>query len=369
MLPGLGTMDDIKQAHDAGASVARIATHCTEADVSIQHFGAARELGMETVGFLMMSHTASRRRSWPQQARIMVDAGAQCVYVVDSAGALVLGDAQERVQAVRRRDRRRGAGRLPRPPEPRRSASPTRCWPSGPAPGRSTARCCALGAGAGNSPDRGAGRGVRPDRRPDRHRRLRGRSTRPRRSCGRSSRGCRAWTASSIIRATPGVYSCFLLHAERAAERYGVPAHEILQRVGEAGYVGGQEDMIIDIALQLAEERDMGDLAARRGALMTAGLGRRPRGRRAARAARTSGATASRSPTSGPTSTWTRRTRSRTRSCAARLARGERLDRRQARPDQPAPSSSGWASTSPLVALAHRRDGAARRRAGAAGPS
>jgi 4-hydroxy 2-oxovalerate aldolase len=52
------------------------------------------------------------------------------------------------------------------------------------------------------------------------------------------------------------VYSSFLLHAERASERYGIPAHEILQRVGEAGYVGGQEDMIIDIAIQLAQERD-----------------------------------------------------------------------------------------------------------------
>jgi 4-hydroxy 2-oxovalerate aldolase len=67
---------------------------------------------------------------------------------------------------------------------------------------------------------------------------------------------------SSIVQGYAGVYSSFLLHAERAAERYGVPAHEILQRVGEAGYVGGQEDMIIDIAMQLAEERDMGDLAA-----------------------------------------------------------------------------------------------------------
>ena len=78
--------------------MARIATHCTEADVSIQHFGAARELGMETVGFLMLSHrTAAAKLA--RQARIMVDAGAQCVYVVDSAGALVLSDAQERVQA------------------------------------------------------------------------------------------------------------------------------------------------------------------------------------------------------------------------------------------------------------------------------
>ena len=74
---------------------------------------------------------------------------------------------------------------------------------------------------------------------------------------------CRGWTASAITQGYAGVYSSFLLHAERAAERYGVPAHEILQRVGEAGYVGGQEDMIIDIALQLAEERDLAATGAR----------------------------------------------------------------------------------------------------------
>jgi 4-hydroxy 2-oxovalerate aldolase len=61
---------------------------------------------------------------------------------------------------------------------------------------------------------------------------------------------------SAIVQGYAGVYSSFLLHAERAAERYDVPAHEILQRVGEAGYVGGQEDMIIDIAIQLAAERE-----------------------------------------------------------------------------------------------------------------
>ena len=99
MLPGLGTVKDLKQAFAAGASVARIATHCTEADVSRQHFKAARELGMETVGFLMLSHRATPTKL-AEQARIMVDAGAECVYVVDSAGAMVLGDAQERVQSV-----------------------------------------------------------------------------------------------------------------------------------------------------------------------------------------------------------------------------------------------------------------------------
>lgn len=89
MLPGVGTKEDIKEAQNNGGSICRIATHCTEADVSIQHFGLARELGTETVGFLMMSHTISPEKL-AAQARIMADAGCQCVYVVDSAGALVL---------------------------------------------------------------------------------------------------------------------------------------------------------------------------------------------------------------------------------------------------------------------------------------
>jgi 4-hydroxy 2-oxovalerate aldolase len=99
LVPGIGTKDDLRESREAGASVARIATHCTEADVSIQHFGLARDLGMETVGFLMMAHKTTPA-DMARQARIMVDAGAECVYCVDSAGALVLGDAQERVQAM-----------------------------------------------------------------------------------------------------------------------------------------------------------------------------------------------------------------------------------------------------------------------------
>ena len=99
MLPGVGTKDDIKEAQHNGGSICRIATHCTEADVSIQHFGLARELGLETVGFLMMSHTIAPEQL-AAQARIMADAGCQCVYVVDSAGALVLEGVADRVAAL-----------------------------------------------------------------------------------------------------------------------------------------------------------------------------------------------------------------------------------------------------------------------------
>ena len=98
MLPGLGTIDDIKACADLGVSIVRIATHCTEADIAIQHFGVARELGLETVGFLMMAHSQPPE-VLATQARIMVDAGCQCPYVVDSAGALILEDVTERLAA------------------------------------------------------------------------------------------------------------------------------------------------------------------------------------------------------------------------------------------------------------------------------
>ncbi len=259
LLPGVGTITDLKHAHEVGASVARIATHCTEADVSVQHFGAARALGMETVGFLMLAHRISPA-GLAGQARTMVDAGAQCVYVVDSAGALVLGDAQARVQAVLAEvgDQAQvgfhGHQNL--------SLGVANSVLAVQAGARQVdGALCALGAGAGNAPtevlaatfDRiGVPTGV------DVHGVLEAAEQVVRPLIPRLP-----WMdRSSIVQGYAGVYSSFLLHAERAAERYGVPAHEILQRVGEHGYVGGQEDMIIDIALQIAEERDLGALPA-----------------------------------------------------------------------------------------------------------
>src|SRR5699024_11118475 len=99
MLPGVGIKEDIIEAQGNGAEIVRIATHCTEADVSIQHFGMARERGLETVGFLMMAHTQPPE-VLARQARIMADAGCQCVYIVDSAGALVLDQVSDRVEAL-----------------------------------------------------------------------------------------------------------------------------------------------------------------------------------------------------------------------------------------------------------------------------
>ena len=219
--------------------------------MSIQHFEAARALGMETVGFLMLSHRLDPA-GLARQARIMVDAGAQCVYVVDSAGALVLGEAQARVSAlVAEIGAEAEVGFHGHQNLSLGVANSVLAVGAGAR--QIDGALCALGAGAGNSPTEVLAAtfshlGI---------------------STGISVDGVLAaaedvvrpiiprlpfMDRSSVVQGWAGVYSSFLLHAERAAARYGVPAQAILQRVGEAGYVGGQEDMIIDVALQLQEE-------------------------------------------------------------------------------------------------------------------
>ena len=258
MLPGLGTVHHLEKAHSVGASVARIATHCTEADVSIQHFGAARELGMETVGFLMLSHKAAPEEL-AKQARIMVDAGAQCVYVVDSAGALVLDSAQARITAVI--DEIGSEAQVGFHGHQNLSmgvANSVLAYQAGAK--QIDGALCALGAGAGNSPTEvlaatyerlGIRTGIDL-----------GEVLSAAEDVVRPFIPRLPWMdRASITQGYAGVYSSFLLHAERAADRYQVPAYAILQRVGELGYVGGQEDMIIDIALQLQQEQELGDLA------------------------------------------------------------------------------------------------------------
>ncbi|MEV6493143.1 4-hydroxy-2-oxovalerate aldolase [Actinoplanes sp. NPDC051633] len=249
LLPGVGTTEHLRHAYDVGASVARIATHCTEADVSVQHFAAARELGMETVGFLMLSHRVGPAEL-AAQARIMVDAGAQCVYVVDSAGALVLSDAQERVRALLDEIGHQAEVGFHGHQNLSLGVANSVLAVQGGAR-QVDGALCALGAGAGNAPTEV----------------LAATFERLGIKTGLDVNGVLAaaqdvlrpmiprmpvMDRSAIVQGYAGVYSSFLLHAERAAERYGVPAHEILQKVGEHGYVGGQEDMIIDIALQLA---------------------------------------------------------------------------------------------------------------------
>ncbi|GAA0894998.1 MULTISPECIES: 4-hydroxy-2-oxovalerate aldolase [Streptomyces violaceusniger group] len=252
LVPGIGTVDDLKRAHDAGAEMVRVATHCTEADVSPQHFAVARELGMETAGFLMMAHKTDPE-NLAKQARIMIDAGCQAPYVTDSAGALLMDDARARFDALVAEvgdeawvgyhgHQNMGLG----------VANSVIAHEAGVR--YIDGSLCALGAGAGNSPtevlgavfDRlGVATGLDAGLLLDAAEEV----VRPYLS---------RWPKmdrNAIVQGWAGVYSSFLLHAERAAERYKVPAHAILRRCGERGYVGGQEDMIIDIAIALAEEQ------------------------------------------------------------------------------------------------------------------
>lgn len=256
LLPGLGTVTDLKTAHDLGAGAVRIATHCTEADISLQHFGAARTLGMETVGFLMLSHMASPDQL-ARQARIMVDAGCQCVYIVDSAGALILDEVSDRVAAlVSELGADADVGYHGHQNLSLGVANSVLAYRAGAR--QIDGSLVALGAGAGNSPTEvlatvfqrlGIATGVDKDQ-----------------LLAAAEETVKPYITrlpvmdrSSIVQGFAGVYSSFLLHAERAARRYGVPAHEILYRVGQKRYVGGQEDMIIDIAIQLQQERASAD--------------------------------------------------------------------------------------------------------------
>jgi 4-hydroxy 2-oxovalerate aldolase len=256
LLPGLGTMADLEAAADLGAGAVRIATHCTEADVSIQHFGKARDLGLETVGFLMLSHM-STPEALAKQGRIMVDAGCQCVYVVDSAGALVLEEASDRIAAlVAEFGDQAQVGYHGHQNLSFGVANSVLGYRAGAR--QIDGSLVALGAGAGNSPTEvlaavfekigvttGVDTGVLLDAAEN--------VVKP------YITRLPVMDRSSIVQGFAGVYSSFLLHAERAAQRYGVPAHEILYRVGEAKYVGGQEDMIIDIALQLVAAKSAGE--------------------------------------------------------------------------------------------------------------
>lgn len=251
VLPGVGVKDDIGIAQDNGASICRIATHCTEADIAAQHFGLARDRGLETVGFLMMAHSQPPE-VLAKQARTMVDAGCQCVHVVDSAGALVLEQVSDRVSALVAEiggqaqvgfhgHENLGVG----------VANSIAAVRAGAVQIDGSAR--RFGAGAGNTPiealvgvcDKlGISTGVDffdvVDAAED--------AVRP-----TMPQEC-LLDRPALIMGYSGVYSSFLKHAFRQQERYGVPAARILQRCAERGLVGGQEDQLVDIALQLQRE-------------------------------------------------------------------------------------------------------------------
>ncbi|HEY4333012.1 MAG TPA: 4-hydroxy-2-oxovalerate aldolase [Ilumatobacteraceae bacterium] len=249
MLPGVGLKEDIRAARDLGASVCRIATHCTEADIAIQHFGLAREVGLETVGFLMMSHSQPPELL-AKQARVMVDAGCQCVYVVDSAGALVMDQVTDRVAAlVAEIGNEAQVGFHGHENLALGVANSILAIRAGAVQIDGSTR--RYGAGAGNTPvealaavcDRlGISTGIDVFKIIDAAEDV----VRP-----VMDAEC-VLDRLSIIMGYAGVYSSFLRHAYRAAERYGVSGAQILVTAGERRLVGGQEDQLIDIAMELA---------------------------------------------------------------------------------------------------------------------
>lgn len=250
LLPGIGTQEDLKIARDLGATVARIATHCTEADIGEQHVGLAKKLGMEAVGFLMMAHMIEPEEL-VRQAKIMEDAGADCVYVTDSAGALEMDGARERVRALHD-GLRCQVGFHAHNNLGLSVANTLVAIEEGAAQVDGSAR--GLGAGAGNTPTEvlvavlnkvGVAHGIDLWKIMDVAEEL---------VAPIQERPCLIDRASLTL-GYAGVYGSFLLHAYRASERFDVDAREILVECGRRKTVGGQEDMIIDIAAELSAGR------------------------------------------------------------------------------------------------------------------
>lgn len=254
LVPGLGTMRELKGAYDAGARSVHVATHCTEADVSPQHIAYARELGMDTTGFLMMAHMSSAE-GLLEQARIMEAAGAQTIYVTDSAGYLLPDGVSERIRVLRGGLRPETAlgfhGHHNLSLGVANSIAAVAAGAS-----RIDASVAGMGAGAGNTPlevfvavceRMGIKTGVDlfkvMDVAEDVVVPLMGRPVRVDRE--------------SLTIGYAGAYSTFLLFARRAAERYGVDARELLVEMGRRRMIAGQEDMIEDVAMTLAKERGL----------------------------------------------------------------------------------------------------------------
>ncbi|MEQ5838094.1 4-hydroxy-2-oxovalerate aldolase [Paraburkholderia acidicola] len=262
LIPGIGTVDHLRMAHELGVNTIRVATHCTEADVSEQHITLARKLDMDTVGFLMMAHMNSPE-GLASQAKLMERYGANCVYVTDSAGYMLPDDVKCRLAAVRAALK----------PETEIGFHGHHNLAMGVANSiaaieagatRIDAAAAGLGAGAGNTPMEVLVA-----------------------VCERMGieTGVDVWKIQDVAEdlvvpimdfpiridrdaltlGYAGVYGSFLLFAKRAEKRYGVPARDILVELGRRGMVGGQEDMIEDTALTLARARERASSGAASG--------------------------------------------------------------------------------------------------------
>ena len=252
LIPGIGTVEDLAIAREAGASTVRVATHCTEADVSEQHIGHGRRIGMDTIGFLMMAHMADPAKIL-EQAKLMESYGANCIYCTDSAGYMLPEDVRARIGLLREKLK----------PETEIGFHGHHNLAMGVAnsiaaiqygANRIDAAAAGLGAGAGNTPMEvliavcsrmGIETGVNVEKISDVAEDL---------VIPVMDQPIRL-DRDALTLGYAGVYSSFLLFAKRASDKYGVPAREILLELARKGMVGGQEDMIEDTAMTLARKR------------------------------------------------------------------------------------------------------------------